>query len=100
MTTDELRVHINSQIQAGISGLDMEVIKQEVEKLEPGQVYVEIGVDEGSSMRTAWEYAETGVFIIGIDIHDTQPTPTHTIGRGPFMEQEGMIGINRKGFFI
>ena len=100
MNTDELRIHINSKIQAGISGLDMEVIKEEVEKLEPGQIYLEVGVDEGSSMRTAWEYAKEGVYVIGVDIHDTQPTPPYTVGRGPFAESEGMVGVGKNGFFV
>jgi len=44
-----------------------QVIRQEIEKLEPGQVYLEIGVAFGKSLSTACYYAKEGVEIYGID---------------------------------
>lgn len=99
-TIDELHLHILKYIQGNFSHLDMAVLKEEIEKLEAGDVYVEIGVDEGRSARAAHEFAEDFVFKIFIDIHDVVPQPPITIGRAPFMEQEGMIGIGKKGFYI
>lgn len=96
---DELNQHIIENIQGMFHLADMAVMKQEIEKLKPGQIYLEIGVDEGRSMAVAHHYAKKGVFIIGIDIHDVYPHPA-SIGRGVFAEQEGIIGIKKRGFFI
>src|SRR3990167_4816507 len=77
----------------------MQSLKEEIEKLKPGNIYVEVGVDEGRSARTAHEYAHPDVFKLYIDIHDVDPHPV-SIGRGKWMEQEGMVGIGKKGFFV
>ena len=98
-TIEELDVHIYKQIQGVFSTVDMQVLKEEIEKLQPGDVYVEIGVDEGRSARVAHEYANPSVYKFYIDIHDVPPHSV-SIGRGPWMEQEGMVGIDKKGFFI
>lgn len=45
-----------------------EVLKEEIEKLESGQVYLEIGVAYGKSLATMSYYAKEGVDITGIDI--------------------------------
>lgn len=100
MDIPQLSEHINQSIQGMFGPADMKVLKTEIEKLKPGSIYLEIGVDEGRSMAVASHYAKEGVFIIGIDLHDVPPVPPHTIGRGPFAEQEGIIGANKKGFFI
>ena len=92
-TIPELNKYINDNIQGVFGEGEMEVLKREIEKLQPGAIYVEIGVDEGKSARVAHEYAHPDVFKIFIDIHD--PTP-----RGPWMEKEGMVGINKRGFYI
>ena len=52
------------------STLDMEVLIPEVEKLEPGDVYLEIGVDKGKSLSVARMVAKEGVLICGVDIKD------------------------------
>ena len=77
----------------------MDVFREEVGKLEPGQVYFEVGVDEGKSMTVAYLLAKPGVYIVGCDIHDVPP---HSVskGRGPWAEAIGMVGINKPGFFI
>ena len=99
-TIEELDAHIAKYIQGGFGQADMAVMKEECEKLKPGDIYVEIGVDEGRSARVAHEYCEEGVYKIFIDIHDHGPVPNVTISRATFMEQEGMVGLGKKGFYI
>ena len=99
LTVEELDIHIYRQIQGVFSTLDMAVLKEEIEKLKPGDVYVEVGVDEGKSARVAHEYAHPDVYKLYIDIHNVDPHPV-SIGRGKWMEQEGMVGIAKKGFFV
>ena len=50
------------------STLDMEVLVPEVEKLEPGDVYLEVGVDKGKSLSVARMVAKEGVHVWGVDI--------------------------------
>ena len=98
MTTPELDAHIGKYIQGGFGQSDMAVLKKEIEKLVPGDLHVQIGIDEGRSLRVAHEYASPAIQIWGIDIHD----PTHTPGlnRAEFMEQEGMVGLGKRCFYI
>ena len=100
MDINELDVHIAKYIQGGFGQADMAIMKEECEKLKAGDVYVEIGVDEGRSARVAHEYCVEGVYKIFIDIHDHGPVPNVTISRAAFMEQEGMVGLGKKGFYI
>ena len=90
---DELDKYINGKIQGVFGKLEMGVLKEEIEKLKPGDVYVEIGVDEGRSARVAHEYAHPEVFKIFIDINDPDP-------RGRFMQDEGMVGLGKNGFWV
>lgn len=99
LSVDELDLYIQKQIQGMFAPADMAVMKEEIEKLEPGDVYLEIGVDEGRSMAVAHYYAKPGVYIIGIDFHDVN-THSLSVGRGPFAESEGIIGFQKRGFFI
>ena len=99
-TIEELDKHIASFIQGGFGQADMAVMKEECEKLKPGDVYVEIGVDEGRSARVAHEYCPEGVYKLFIDIHDHGPVEGVTISRAAFMEQEGMVGLGKRGFYI
>lgn len=98
-TIIELDNYINSKIQGVFSQSDMAILKDEIEKLKPGSVYVEVGVNEGKSARVAHEYAHPDVYKLWIDIIDVPPHSV-SIGRAPFMEQEGMVGIGKKGFYI
>lgn len=98
MNFEELDAHITKHIQGNFNQFD--TLKTEVEKLKPGEIYLEIGVDEGKSFRVIHEYAQEGVIKIGIDIHDHSGVPGITIGRAQFMEQEGIVGINRTGFYV
>ena len=99
MTVDELDKYIAKYIQGGFGPADMAVMKEECEKLQPGDVYVEIGVDEGRSARVAHEYLHPDVYKIYIDIHDPDTHPA-SIGRRKWMEQEGMVGLDKRGFYI
>ncbi len=99
MNVNELHLHILKYIQGGFSEADMEVMKEEIEKLKVGDVFVEIGTDEGRSARVAHEYAKEGVLKLWIDIHDPLPHKL-SIGRAPWMEQEGMVGLDKNGFYI
>ena len=99
-TIGELDKHIAKYIQGGFGQADMAIMKEEAEKLKPGDVYVEIGVDEGRSSRVFHEYAPDGVYGLFIDIHDHGPVEGVTISRAVFMEQEGMVGLGKKKFYI
>ena len=99
MNITDFDQHLKDNIQGMFGPADMETMKQEIEKLKPGQVYLEIGVDEGRSMAVAHHYAKEGVFIIGVDFHDVHPHSA-SVGRGVFAEQEGIIGSNKIGFFV
>lgn len=98
MDIPTLDAHIAKYIQGGFGQSDMAVLKKEIEKLKPDDVHVQIGIDEGRSLRVAHEYAKEGVYIIGIDIHD--PTNTPGLNRAQFMEQEGMVGIDKRCFYV
>lgn len=97
MDFNELDTHITKYIQGNFNEFD--VLQPEVVKLKPGDIYVEVGVNEGKSLRATHEWAKEGVFKIGIDVYDVVPH-SKSIGRAPFMEQEGMIGIGKTGFYI
>ena len=99
MGVDELGDYIAEHIQGVFSPNDMRVMKEEIEKLDKGDIYLEIGVDEGRSQMVAYKYAKKGVYIIGIDIHDVY-NHEYSIGRGEFAEREGMIGIGKTGFYV
>jgi len=99
MNFQELHDHIARNIQGVFGFGEMEVLKEEIGKLKPGELYVEVGVDEGRSARVAHEYADPDVYKFYIDIHNVDPHEV-SIGRGRWMEQEGMVGIGKKGFFI
>ena len=99
MNIEEYDLHLREHIQGMFHHADMKVMKREIGKLEPGDVYLEIGVDEGRSMAVAHHYAKPGVFIVGIDFHDVYPHSASD-GRGVFAENEGIIGYQKHGFFI
>ncbi len=96
---DELDRHISKHIQGVFGKGEMEVMKAEIEKLQPRDIYVEIGVDEGRSARVAHEYAHPEVYKLFIDIHDPQEHSV-SMGRAKFMEQEDMVGLGKRGFHI
>lgn len=52
------------------STFDMEVLVPEVEKLESGQTYLEVGVDRGKSLSIARMVAQEGVRVVGVDLRE------------------------------
>ena len=56
--------------QGAFSTFDAEILIPEIEKLNAGDSYVEIGVDKGRSLWVASQAAKTGVSVVGIDIKD------------------------------
>lgn len=64
-------IELDSKAKPGaFSTLDMEIFVPEVEKLKPGQVYLEIGTDKGKSLSIARMVAKKGVRVLGIDLRD------------------------------
>jgi hypothetical protein len=63
------------------STFDMEVCVPEIEKLKPGQVYLEVGVDKGKSLSIAKMVAEKGVEVIGVDLCEDPEVPGTTFCR-------------------
>lgn len=98
-TLEELDQYITERIQGVFSQTDMAVLRREIEKLKPDDVYVEFGVNEGKSARVAHEYGNPDVYKLFIDCYDVVPHEV-SIGRAPFMESEGMVGIGKKGFYV
>jgi hypothetical protein len=98
-TNEEIDQIINNQIQGVFGGVEMNLFRQELSKLKSGDVYLEIGVDEGRSMTIAHLLAPEGVKVIGIDIYDVPPHSV-SVGRGPWAVKVGMIGREKDNFFI
>lgn len=88
MDIPELDKYIASYIQGGFGPADMAVMKEEVEKLKPDEIYLEIGVDEGRSLTVARYYAHPDVWTIGVDYIDPA-------ARGPYMNIP--LGWNPQG---
>lgn len=57
------------------STFDSEVLMPEVEKLETGQVYLEVGVDRGKSLSIARMVAGNGVEVHGVDLRPDPRVP-------------------------
>lgn len=64
------------------STLDAGVVAPEVEKLKPGQVYLEVGVDRGKSLSIARMVAKEGVEVYGVDLRDDPNVPNTTFIQG------------------
>lgn len=72
------------------STLDMEVFVPEVEKLESGQVYLEVGVDRGKSLSVARMVAKEGVEVWGVDLReDPHVKGTHFVQGDSTTEELG-----------
>lgn len=95
MTIKELwQRHHEIGLDGWISSDEGEAIRKEVERLDPGEVYLEIGVAYGKSLSTAAYYADEGVGIFGIDRLNWAPERTKALknlgvdGRVNFIEGE------------
>jgi hypothetical protein len=100
----EIDDYIAKNVQ-GVFGMDeMKLLKFELDKLESGEVYVEIGVDEGRSFYVAHKLAKPGIIRIGIDINDPGEAFVNgekvSIGRRDFFKQEGIVGLEKYGFYV
>lgn len=104
LTVEELDKWIGERIQGGFGPADMALLKEEIEKLKPGDIYLEVGVDEGRSFTTAAHYAKEGVWIVGVDYIDPPArnkymnTPTGEGGWNP--TGTGLINIGAPRMFI
>jgi len=100
----EIEHHADSMIQGVFDQENIRLLKEELDKLEAGQVYVEIGVDEGKSFYVAHRLAKPGVIRIGIDINDPGFAYVDgkqvSMGRRDFMIHEQMVGLGKEGFFV
>src|SRR3990167_4405696 len=56
--------------QGAFSTLDMEVIVPDLLRLEPGEVYLEVGVDKGKSLSVARMVTNPFVLVYGVDVKD------------------------------
>lgn len=60
---------LNNEARVGDFSLeDMEVVVPELEKLKPGDVYLEIGVNQGRSLSVARTVTNSKVKVIGVDL--------------------------------
>lgn len=62
-------------IPGAFSQYDMEVCVPEIQKLKPGQVYLEVGVDQGRSLKVARITSKKGVEVWGVDLRDDPKIP-------------------------
>ena len=101
---EELDKWIGERIQGGFGQGEMILLREEIGKLKPGEIYLEVGVDEGRSMTVARHYADPEVWVIGVDYIDPPArnkymnTPTGEGGWNP--TGTGMIHIGAKTLFI
>lgn len=67
---------LDSKARLGaFSTLDMAVLVPEVQRLRPGQVYLEVGVDKGKSLSVARMVADKHVKVFGVDICENPKVP-------------------------
>jgi len=93
-TVQDLSDWVWEHIQGCFPPTDMKVHKREVEKLKPGDVYLEVGVSQGLSFTNAEHFSKDGVFVMGIDIYD----PVH---RAEYMQGKSeLIREGKKNFYM
>lgn len=64
------------------STFDMEICVPEIQKLKPGQVYLEVGVDKGKSLSVARMVAKKGVEVWGVDLREDPQIKSANFLRG------------------
>ncbi len=89
MNYDELDLKANL---GAFSTFDMEILVPEVEKLQPGQVYLEVGVDKGKSLSVARMVAKDGVEVVGVDLRSNPEVP----GTKFFQEDSTQFQLDKK----
>jgi len=65
MNLDELDIKARP---GAFSTLDMEVLVPDILRMNPGKIYLEVGVDKGKSLSVVKLVAKEGVKIFGVDI--------------------------------
>lgn len=78
------------------STFDMEVCVPEIEKLEAGQVYLEVGVDKGKSLSIAQMVAKDGVEVYGVDLREDPGVDGTHFMRGDSAQIAGMWDERKK----
>lgn len=75
MTQDEYN-ELEARAKPGaFSTYDMEITVPEVQKLKPGQVYLEVGVDRGKSLSIARMVSDPQVKVYGVDLREDPKVP-------------------------
>ena len=104
MTLQEIEDYADTKIQGVFDQENIRLLKEELDKLQPGQIYVEVGVDEGKSFYVAHKLTKPGVIRIGIDINDPGEAFVNgervSIGRRDFFKQEGIVGLEKEGLYV
>jgi hypothetical protein len=104
MTLKEIEDYADTKIQGVFDQENIRLLKEELDKLEAGQIYVEIGVDEGKSFYVAHKLTKPGVIRIGVDINDPGEAFVNeekvSIGRREFFKQEGIVGLEKEGLYV
>jgi hypothetical protein len=83
MNIEELEKKANP---GAFSSFDIEVLVPEVQKLQPGEIYLEVGVDRGRSLSIARMVAKEGVKVIGVDLREDPKVPETIFLRGDSVE--------------
>jgi predicted O-methyltransferase YrrM len=71
MTAQDLINIADTKTVGNFNLYDVEILVEEIKKLQKGDVYLEIGVDRGYSFACAWYDRPEGVEAYGVDINDT-----------------------------
>ena len=104
LTLEEIEHYADTKIQGVFDQENIRLLKEELDKLEVGQIYVEIGVDEGKSFYVAHKLTKPGVIRIGIDINDPGEAFVKgekvSIGRRDFFKEEGIVGLEKDGLYV
>lgn len=82
------------------STFDSEIVMPEVAKLEPGQVYLEVGVDRGKSLSIARMVAKPGVLVFGVDLREDPGVEQTVFLRGDSQELAKKFDLKIDVLFI
>jgi 23S rRNA U2552 (ribose-2'-O)-methylase RlmE/FtsJ len=79
---------------------DMEVLVPEVQKLESGECYLEIGVDRGRSLSIARKVAKDDVRICGIDLGEDPKVPGTIFTQGDSHQLSDLVSEEITVLFV
>lgn len=77
------------KIQGAFSWFDMAALKTGTDRLKPGDIYVEVGVQHGRSTYVANTFLPEEVEMFAVDIFDPGSSPD-TMSRADFFKETGM----------